>query len=294
MLSGDLHHYARYAEPDTRQLITFGGGGAYLYATHELPKKITVPPKESIVAHRQRLRRSTTLATTYPSRMRSRAPRYRRLHPAARTQLGLPDPARHPAHAAAAGPGQLRGEAMLTLPGFLMIAVMLRADAVLRGRADRRPTTAKHYLLGLVARQRPARDGRSARCCCGGCCRSTPAPGRCRSSPRPSLYGPILAVAAAEVVALYLLIASRFGVNLNELFAGQGIQGYKGFLRLHIARDGSLTIYPIGIDSANKRWRATPTAAPTAPWIEPVKPLRPHLIEPPIQLSPTGHGSVIR
>ena len=54
-----------------------------------------------------------------------------------------------------------------------------------------------------------------------------------------ALYGPILAVASAEVVALYLLVASRFGVNVNELFAGQGIQGYKGFLRMHIDRDGT-------------------------------------------------------
>jgi hypothetical protein len=99
-----------------------------------------------------------------------------------------------------------------------------------------------------------------------------------------ALYGPILAVCAAEVVALYLLIASRFGVNLNELFAGQAIQGYKGFLRMRIGADGSLTIYPVGLDSAGKRWRATPAAAAHAPWIEPVKPLRPKLIEPPITL----------
>jgi hypothetical protein len=98
------------------------------------------------------------------------------------------------------------------------------------------------------------------------------------------LYGPILALASAEVTALYLLVASRFGVNLNELFAGQGIQGYKGFLRMHIARDGSLTIFPIGLDATAKRWRANPAAAAHTPWIVPVKPLRPRLIEPPIVL----------
>jgi hypothetical protein len=98
------------------------------------------------------------------------------------------------------------------------------------------------------------------------------------------LYGPILAVAAAEVTALYLLIASRFRVNLNELFASQSIQGYKGFLRMHLSPDGSLTIYPIGLDSAGKKWRAAPAAPAHAPWIEPVKPLRPILIEPPIIL----------
>jgi hypothetical protein len=97
-------------------------------------------------------------------------------------------------------------------------------------------------------------------------------------------YGPVAAVTSAEVVALYLLVASRFGVNLNELFAGQGIQGYKGFLRIHVGSDGTLTVYPVGLDAANKRWRANPAAPAHAPWIEPRRPLRPRLIEPPIKL----------
>ena len=77
-------------------------------------------------------------------------------------------------------------------------------------------------------------------------------------------------------------------MNLNELFAGQGIQGYKGFLRLHIGRDGALTIYPIGVDSAGRNWRANPAAPAHAPWIEPKKPLKVRLIEPPIVLNRGG------
>ena len=35
MLAGDSHHYARYAEVGgDRSLVTCGGGGAYLSATH--------------------------------------------------------------------------------------------------------------------------------------------------------------------------------------------------------------------------------------------------------------------
>src|SRR5690606_14308857 len=55
-----------------RQLITCGGGGAYLSATHRLPKKITVPPEETIVRHRS-VSEVYRLIKTYPSRMRSRA-----------------------------------------------------------------------------------------------------------------------------------------------------------------------------------------------------------------------------
>jgi hypothetical protein len=100
----------------------------------------------------------------------------------------------------------------------------------------------------------------------------------------------VAAFVAAEVAALYLLVASRFGVNVNELFAGQGIDGHKGFLRLHIGADGALTVYPVGLDRAARRWRANPDAPAHAPWIEPRRPLRPSLIEPPITLAPAGGG----
>ena len=42
LVSGDLHHYARYSGAD-RELITCGGGGAYLLATHTLPERAHRP-----------------------------------------------------------------------------------------------------------------------------------------------------------------------------------------------------------------------------------------------------------
>ncbi|GAB3868899.1 hypothetical protein GCM10027610_127140 [Dactylosporangium cerinum] len=95
------------------------------------------------------------------------------------------------------------------------------------------------------------------------------------------LYFPLSCVAAGELFALYLLIASKFGVNLNELFAGQGITGYKGFLRLRFGTDGTLTIYPIGVDRTARRWQAQPAGS----WFAPRKPMRLRLMEPPIELS---------
>ncbi|MEV5448217.1 hypothetical protein AB0N23_37800, partial [Streptomyces sp. NPDC052644] len=55
LVSGDLHHYARYAGPE-RQLITCGGGGAYLYPTHTLPERIEVPPKDTLSRRASRTR----------------------------------------------------------------------------------------------------------------------------------------------------------------------------------------------------------------------------------------------
>src|SRR5204863_234943 len=116
MISGDWHHYARYSGPD-RQLITAGGGGAYLYPTHQLPLGLLG-------------------AWVWPR---------------------LP---------------------FLTLP----------------------------YPLPLLV--------------------------------AALLYLPVIAVVSSQLVSGYLLVASMFNVNVNELFAGQGIIDSKGFLRLHIGADG--------------------------------------------------------
>jgi hypothetical protein len=96
------------------------------------------------------------------------------------------------------------------------------------------------------------------------------------------LYGPVIALLATQLLALYLLIASMFNVNVNELFAGQGIEDAKSFLRLHIAADGTLTVYPIGVRTVCRRWVADPQGAPDSSWLRPQDPLVAHLIEAPI------------
>jgi hypothetical protein len=89
----------------------------------------------------------------------------------------------------------------------------------------------------------------------------------------------------AELVAVYLLVASRFGINLNEVFAGQSIEDDKGFLRMHIGADGTLTVYPLKLPTVCRRWRVDPDGAPGDPWLRPDGTrLSPELIEPPITI----------
>ena len=38
-------------------------------------------------------------------------------------------------------------------------------------------------------------------------------------------YGPVLAIASAEVMALYLLVTARFGVNLKNCSRARGSRG---------------------------------------------------------------------
>jgi hypothetical protein len=283
MLSGDMHHYARYSSSAAggRQLITFGGGGAYLSATHELPKRIKVPPTKTIIRQASPSQ-DYKLAKAYPSRMRSRA-----LGTGVFTRM----PMRNWGFVILLGFLQTMlllaldtaDRDILTVPSFIMAAAVFGLTLFFAAGLTAGQRGLKHYVLGLSHGAVQILVGVL------GLAVWRMLPFDRMRWPAPVLiaavtYGPVAAIVATEVVALYLLVASRFGVNLNELFAGQGIQGYKGFLRLHIGSDGTLTVYPIGLDDANKRWRAMPAAPAHAPWIEPTGPLRPHLIEPPIRI----------
>jgi hypothetical protein len=57
-------------------------------------------------------------------------------------------------------------------------------------------------------------------------------------------------------MGLYLLISLNvFGRHWNEAFSALAIPDWKHFLRLHIAANGDLTIYPIGISRVPRRWK---------------------------------------
>ncbi|MGE5155958.1 MAG: hypothetical protein ACM3JP_00490, partial [Betaproteobacteria bacterium] len=100
-------------------------------------------------------------------------------------------------------------------------------------------------------------------------------------------YSAVAGLLSAVVVALYLIVASLFGLNFNELFSSQRIEGFKALLRMHIANDGSLTIYSVGLrrvrwigpSFVRWHWKADPKGAPNSPWFRPRRRLRPHLIE---------------
>ncbi len=47
-LTGDLHHYCRFEAEDDSQLITAGGGGAYLFPTHTMPAALTLPDEPQL------------------------------------------------------------------------------------------------------------------------------------------------------------------------------------------------------------------------------------------------------
>jgi hypothetical protein len=286
MLSGDLHHYARYEGPQ-RQLITCGGGGAYLYPTHKLPADIKVPPPASL-SRKQSPTADYRLAARFPSKSRSRrytAGVFGRLpsgNPSFIGLLGL----LHMLFALSIVEQMHKTgsvQRLVSIPVGIMGVILLAAGVFFAMPPTAGSRSARHWLFG--AGHGIAHIGLGV---LGGWAWShLPFVGWAWPLPLLAalvIYLPVAGLVATELVCLYLLLASTLRVNLNELFAGQSIIDSKCFLRLHIARDGSLTIYPIGVDRVCRKWTANPHAPADRPWFEPAAPVATQLIEPPIRL----------
>ena len=291
MLSGDAHHYARYsgAGPDGRgrELITCGGGGAYLVGTAHLPGRIAVPPPATLT-RRASSPQSYELASTFPTPGQSRALRWRifwRLptrNPGLLVLLGLMQTLLMFALRTAHGrwlnaPIAVAVAAVLT--GTILFATVTALDRTkVRHWVAALLHAVPHVLLGLA-----------------GTAVWTALPLSQLPNPWSILlaivvYGPVIAVLDSWIVGIYLIVAGRFQVNVNELYAGLGIEDVKSFLRLHIARDGSLFIHPIAVDVVATRWRADPDGPEDAPWIVPTQPLEARLVEAPITVSVGSEG----
>ncbi|HEU5472861.1 MAG TPA: metallophosphoesterase [Actinophytocola sp.] len=293
MLSGDRHHYARYAEVDgTGQRITCGLGGAYLSATHKLPEELELPPPKSRVREPSEVTRFT-LPTRYPEKSQSRRlaggifrlpwrnPGFWLLTGIAQTAmtlavlLGLAGSDAGTFRVLAAWMPALLVAAVLVLGGIAFARIDLPKSARTNTRAGVLHA-ASHLGLSfgwaVVIRWLD-------------------------QSVLPAGVGPDLVLIAivligtpvvigfvdAEVVAVYLLIASTRCVNLNEAFAGQSIEDYKGFLRMRISSTGELTLYPVKLPTVCRRWTVHPEGAPSDPWLRPDgTALSPVLIEDPI------------
>ncbi|THV40091.1 metallophosphoesterase [Glycomyces buryatensis] len=263
ILTGDRHHYAHYTEVDgARHLVTAGGGGAYLSPTHNLPETLTAPRKS--VSEPDAEQREFQLTKTYPTKPRSlgyalgifgRLPLLNRSFVLLTAVIML-----------------ITTVSILEGSGtFAAVATVIIAGGVGFAHPGQGRRRVKHYLLGIVhgiAQLSLAWAGAQA----------------LRALPSVEFwtyvaYLPVAGLVSTWLVGLYLVVANRFGVNANELFAGMSIQDQKCFLRIHIGPEGA-TVYPIGLDRVGRDWEADPEGAPGTSWVKPSEPLRARLIEP--------------
>ncbi|WP_051341941.1 hypothetical protein [Pseudonocardia spinosispora] len=296
-LSGDLHHYARYQGQDeaAQQKITAGGGGAYLFGTHQLPETLNLPPVESRDPNKRAPVRYD-LAERYPSAATSkslragifgavfRSPKFWAVPALIYLLLGVT--------LARALPGLARSRWWSVSVPDLVLALVLIAAVYLglaafttlsrKYRRLRHRLGFAHTVAHLVVVLATVYLGELL-----GHRLGWPSSGRAAAV--AVLCALVGAAIGPLVVALYLLLADMVkprGVNTEELFSAQAIQDYKCFLRLRIAEDGTLTVFPVKIDKV-VHWTFAAEGDTRGPWFRPADgvPPAPELIEPPITIT---------
>jgi Calcineurin-like phosphoesterase len=282
-LAGDLHHYRRHACDDGRQKIIAGGGGAFLHPTH-------VPRKEAP------LQDGFTSRKSFPTAQESRRLCWR--------NLGL----------VASNPrfGVLTGLLYMLLAWALAVnigtASVPKALGLVLSTALASPgivLVSTFVILGLMAFA-DARFGRwrwlagllhglvhltvAFLIAWGVAHLMSSAMALSFRSPVRDILSAVLIfaggfLAGPTIMGIYLLLSLNvFGAHPNEAFSALAIPDWKNFVRLRVAPDGHLWIFPIGIRRVPRDWKPGETARDPE-WVADPKDTRatpPTLIEPPL------------
>ena len=299
-VSGDSHHYVRYAERDgSRQMVTCGLGGAYLSATHAMPASLEVPPVRSRAREKSEPLTVELADSAYPDQQTSRH--------LGRQVWGIPW-----RNSGLAGLATvLQGGLLVLLVAALALTTRLPPVAALRtgdvgdvlGLALRiglvvAAAVVVDVAFALVRGRRPVVARAPATLVAAEVVLALVVLAGLAAVPLPGgVLGLIAAVAAfasaavvagiasVELFAAWLFAYRDLPVVRGWIFSGRGIEDHKGFLRMHIGRDGTLTVHPVVVDTVCRAWKATPDAEPNAAWIAPAgEPPVPGLVEPPIRV----------
>ncbi|MBX9427071.1 metallophosphoesterase [Streptomyces lateritius] len=289
-LTGDRHHYARYAErlpgdppgtrapapdPRRRQMVTCGLGGAYLAATHRLPPVLSLPPRGARLRDRDEPPVDfARMETAYPDARQSRrlargiaVPWSGRWLPwrnvgfaklAAVLHAGLfllmsflfalAEGVTRPVDAVRrAGAGDVWGYCAVCLGAAGALLVLGFLGRLLRRREVAPPSgpavavlsqgaVALAALAVTVAVPFPVSwDGWVVLVVC------------------LAIAAVLGASVGSGVFALWVLSA-RGGQVAEWQMSGQSIEDHKGFLRLHIAPGGDLTLFPLVLATICRDW----------------------------------------
>jgi hypothetical protein len=271
ILTGDLHHYSRYEEIDKagskRQLITAGGGGAFMHATHTLKTSITLSEKST-----------ASLKGVFPPVDASRSLSWKNLllgwySPSFALFFGVfhlltawflqigsrteSDFFRKIGSIPMEGWGDFvvvlwqnlqYNPAVLILNGMLLIGIYRFTDTKCGKETWTHMAGAIHALLHVILfyilywRLAGWHTGLDEGLPTG-------------------LFvlgmGLLGGIATSVLFGLYLLISTSLLDNhITEASSSYRSEGFKNFLRIHLSPEG-LTIYPIGIEKIVKNWRNT-------------------------------------
>ena len=281
-LAGDLHHYRRHEDPQGKQKITAGGGGAFLHPTHGLDV--------STLANGFELKKS------FPDPKTSRSLAWRNLFfPFLNLSFGaftgvlymltawsvMVDLTRY-------GLGQFQEalrvafKAALSSPvaAFWVVAVFL-AFWLFTDTHSRRYRFVAGTVHGLAHLLAVFLIG-------WGATRFADTLGFPFGDTFHLLLSGIFILTAGWVIGsfiagIYLLVSINvFGRHSEEAFSSLAIEDWKNFLRMKIDPQGNLTLYPVGIRRVPRKWRARdggvgPEMVPSDP-----RATGPELIESPV------------
>ena len=311
-LTGDMHHYARYAEElragvpegSARQFVTCGLGGAYLLGTHHLPDTLELPSPHSKMTDRGGSARFA-LTSPWPSKERSRRlvggllagpprglpfrnPGFWRLAGAVQGALllvllftlGLEKGWNLTGVLRLGGVGDVAwfGGQVLAWAAGLWVLVAIRPLTHL-GR-PRAPSEVFWPALAEVVLGLAGMAGLVA----------VPWP---TGWPDWGVLGLALlatifvtGLLASYLFAVYIALSRLPAVQGWQLSA-QALEDWKGFLRLRIDRTGRLTVYPVVVDRVCHDWVLDapdgvdgPAGSARPEWAG--EPPRPYLVEPPV------------
>ena len=282
-ITGDLHHYARYEprdDPDAPTRVTAGGGGAYLSPTHTLSPELDLRSLD----HAEHESVAYERAQVYPrapdsSRLANGILKLARLNPSFAQLLGGLYVLLGLAMLGALNGGAGGLFATATRDGFdgflsgavggMTLVVIALIFFGLLGGTDIVPRplepssgvvrltklarvgvalahTALHVAIGVLALWAVVQI----------------------AGDRPLLIWPLGLVAlfaagtalgatlfGAVLLAIHRVRGAKAWEAANQVFTGQSIADYKNLVRMRFAADGSLTVYPLGVDRIGRGWR---------------------------------------
>jgi hypothetical protein len=321
VLAGNLHHYNRYsrdAADGALHQITSGGGGAFLYPTHDLPSQLHVPAdptsdEDADDANDADQPRTYDLVARYPDASRSRwlalaAVMLPFRNPGMAWLMGMahvvllwtnqfgirsldPTPQNTTETFMATAEGSGWEDLTLGLLRNSFSALILLALAVGLVALAQSPSWARRrwsrYLsrlvLGLL--HTAAHTITVVGVSLLAIRLASPFDGA-NFVAATNVYDAVLGgLAGSMVLGAYFALATTLPglhVHGNEAFAAARLTRYKNFLRMHVGRDGRLTVYAVGIDRVAHHWRigASDASDPEQPWLVPERrPLAAHLVD---------------
>lgn len=287
LLSGDTHHYSRYATEKGMQFVVAGGGGAFLHPTHQLEDEIKF--ELGGVQCDLSLKRDPAsnapneTAACYPSQDKSKRLTLRNLwFPVTNWDFAILMGIVYWIFSIGLS---LRNSLDSYIIAFLIFVWAFVGYTRRQERSDATVVYSSGLLQGLahtiavIWLTQNANSWNSGHFQNGNWC---------------DVWVWLVAlfievgipggIIGGFIFGLNLLITCRFfKINTNDAFSALRLNTYKNFLRICI-KGNEMTIYPIGLDAVPSRagWEANSDSGPGVPVFKPRTPLAPHLIEKPI------------